>query len=383
MTKIKDGNMTIQEYWSQSNTTDRDILRLQKLGISAKKISSKRDEILYSFSGATSAFKKAQDDGFFYARTFKDSLKTFIVKTKNRTDIVDAKNYEDAVTKISDGGDYSKKTKAGWDIIMTKSEASGRKFIVGKKGSNYFVGAGYNADDGEWGQGYYDFETKDEAIKFLKSNYRIIDSLLNDTKTTDREINYDDDTILVKKGSKTLYKGMFDYWDDKYNFYDDFTYDKAKQVYKHKSDASITVKVIDSKIVDANAADMTKLVLKNKTNDYDEYTVEVFVNGKRYKAADYMTDDYDDAVDTLTAMAKQAKLAVKKSGKSYIADSITDTYFSDLDIVQSKLDAIDKHMTLYNKKEYGGKTEDFVKQYIVKLCNQAIQTLNSISSSYK
>jgi hypothetical protein len=45
--------------------------------------------------------------------------------------------------------------------------------------------------------------------------------------------------------------------------------------------------------------------LSLKKNDWDEYVVNFYVNGKRSESKSYYTDDKEDAEDTLLVMADQ------------------------------------------------------------------------------
>lgn len=67
-----------------------------------------------------------------------------------------------------------------------------------------------------------------------------------------------------------------------------------------------------------------KIKLEKKVNDYDEYVVEVFTNGKHDEMKTAYTDDWDDAVGTLKQMANQMGLNVRQVGRGYVADSIKD-----------------------------------------------------------
>lgn len=61
--------------------------------------------------------------------------------------------------------------------------------------------------------------------------------------------------------------------------------------------------------------------LSKKKNDYDEYTVACYKDGRYYEDGSYTTEDWDDAVKTIKALAKQQNLNVTQKGSSYIADS--------------------------------------------------------------
>ena len=42
-----------------------------------------------------------------------------------------------------------------------------------------------------------------------------------------------------------------------------------------------------------------------RKNEYGEYVIKAWCNGKRYEEADYYTDDYDDAVNTMNLLRKE------------------------------------------------------------------------------
>ena len=84
--------------------------------------------------------------------------------------------------------------------------------------------------------------------------------------------------------------------------------------------------VHDSK---ANDADKYSYRLAKTKNDYDEYVVKAYKNGKYDEDASYYTDDWQDALDTLKMMAKREGLNFRQEGSRYIADSIYDSNIVD------------------------------------------------------
>ena len=48
-----------------------------------------------------------------------------------------------------------------------------------------------------------------------------------------------------------------------------------------------------------------RFTLNSRKNEYDEYVIKAWYNGKRYEEADYYTDDYDDAVGTMNLLRKE------------------------------------------------------------------------------
>lgn len=79
--------------------------------------------------------------------------------------------------------------------------------------------------------------------------------------------------------------------------------------------------IVDSKgETNMKDADKYSFRLIKKKNEYDEFCVKCYKNGKYYEDGSYYTDDWQDAVDTIKAMAKRANLEVKQSGNSFVAD---------------------------------------------------------------
>lgn len=61
--------------------------------------------------------------------------------------------------------------------------------------------------------------------------------------------------------------------------------------------------------------------LDKKKNDYDEFVVKEYVNGKFREEGSYHTDDWEDAVGTIKSIAKSMKMNIRQQGSSFIADS--------------------------------------------------------------
>lgn len=93
------------------------------------------------------------------------------------------------------------------------------------------------------------------------------------------------------------------------------TYEEALQ--KVKENIKNGNYLLDNKIEDAEYA----YKLTKKKNDYDEYVIQAYKNGKKNEDATYYTDDWDDAINTLKSIAKQEKLAFRQQGSVFIADN--------------------------------------------------------------
>lgn len=120
-----------------------------------------------------------------------------------------------------------------------------------------------------------------------------------------------------------------------------------------------------NKPVGAKDADKYMFKLAKRKNDYDEFVIRAYKNGKYYEDASYYTDDWEDAVGTLKDIAKRQGLTVKQNGTTFIADAkdnkeqlFTVEYEQDGVTYVRKVrassidDAISKVKDVYNKFEH-------------------------------
>ena len=65
--------------------------------------------------------------------------------------------------------DFSKTTEQGYEVVEIATSRSGRKYAIihRPKTNDYLIAAGYNTDRGDWGQGYYDYKTLEDARNAL------------------------------------------------------------------------------------------------------------------------------------------------------------------------------------------------------------------------
>lgn len=112
-------------------------------------------------------------------------------------------------------------------------------------------------------------------------------------------------------------------------------------------------KVKDSVDSKADDADKYSYRLAKTKNDYDEYVVKAYKNGKYYEEASYYTDDWQDALDTLKMMAKREGLNFRQEGSRYIADSVNDAFNN-------------------------GKLKDFRIEDLIRLVKERKEAVNSI-----
>ena len=120
-----------------------------------------------------------------------------------------------------------------------------------------------------------------------------------------------------------------------------------------------------NKPVGAKDADKYTFKLAKRKNDYDEFVIRAYKNGKYYEDASYYTDDWEDAVGTLKDIAKRQGLTVKQNGTTFVADAkdskeqlFTVEYEQDGVMYVRKVrassidDAISKVKDVYNKFEH-------------------------------
>lgn len=81
---------------------------------------------------------------------------------------------------------FIKKTKQGYDVDQLFQSRFGRFYAIihRPRTGDYLVAAGYHPQTGEWDQGYYDFNSFDEAMKAMKKRYRG-DEVLTKIEITD------------------------------------------------------------------------------------------------------------------------------------------------------------------------------------------------------
>lgn len=72
-------------------------------------------------------------------------------------------------------------------------------------------------------------------------------------------------------------------------------------------------------VIDLNDAPRSNhyITLTKRRNDYDEYVIKEYVNGKLIEDLSYYTDDWEDAVNTLNFIARQKNKNVEKSSNGY------------------------------------------------------------------
>lgn len=65
--------------------------------------------------------------------------------------------------------DFSKTTEQGYEVVEIATSRSGRKYAIihRPKTDDYLIAAGYRTDRGDWGQGYYDYRTLEDARNSL------------------------------------------------------------------------------------------------------------------------------------------------------------------------------------------------------------------------
>lgn len=137
--------------------------------------------------------------------------------------------------------------------------------------------------------------SKEEIEKEVSKVYPLADSKVNDFNYSEKEIK--------EAAMKLLKQKPF------------LTYEEALQ--KVKENIKNGNYLLDNKIEDAEYT----YKLTKKKNDYDEYVIQAYKNGKKNEDATYYTDNWDDAINTLKSIAKQEKLTFRQQGSVFIADN--------------------------------------------------------------
>lgn len=132
------------------------------------------------------------------------------------------------------------------------------------------------------------------------------------------------------------------------------TYEEALQ--KVKENIRNGNYLLDSKVEDAEYT----YKLTKKKNDYDEYVIQAYKNGKKNEDATYYTDDWDDAINTLKSIAKQEKLTFRQQGSVFIADNKA----RDTDLVIGKTYTTKSGHKLTVNKVYAGYSDVTGKPWV-------------------
>lgn len=208
------------------------------------------------------------------------------------------------------------------------------------------------------------FLTYEEALQKVKENIRngnyLLDSKIEDA--TASKILYGRKFTFDTISGSMLKEGMTVYNPDK-GFIEP-TFFKILKI--HNTDKSDNKFVVSYKEVLAGNSVGTKVISKNKMyevvlkidkttdsvedaeytykltkkkNDYDEYVIQAYKNGKKNEDATYYTDDWDDAINTLKSIAKQEKLTFRQQGSVFIADNKAKV-FNDSKESMTALDAL-------------------------------------------
>lgn len=155
---------------------------------------------------------------------------------------------------------------------------------------------------------------KQDLDKF-KKDFQLYDSI-KDSNILANVYNMNGKLLETKKFSS---RRELDNYTNSLKLYDMIS---EKEVYKNKNGDLATREVYKIVISDSvKDADKFTFKLSKKKNDYDEYVIKAYKNGKYYEDASYYTDDWDDAVGTIKNMASRQGLTVKQQGSDYVADS--------------------------------------------------------------
>lgn len=115
--------------------------------------------------------------------------------------------------------------------------------------------------------------------------------------------------------------------------------------------------------------------LSKRKNDYDEYVIKGYENGRHNEDFDYYTDDWGDAVDTIKYMARQYKGKLVQNGTTY-------TIYKDTNIKDSKTRNFTRLQNefLYEIKKYHYTFDEAYQSYLDSYKRLSEKQLNEVLS---
>ena len=171
------------------------------------------------------------------------------------------------------------------------------------------------------GNGY----VKNPKSYLHKLHYYFTDSEILEDMSSDPVIVKDDNLLGKRVRIRKRYSDLDGTIGTIYS-YEGTNYDDEVEVKRNGHIYKVNyedIEFLDSKVDDA---DKYSYRLAKTKNDYDEYVIKAYKNGKYYEDASYYTDDWQDALDTLKMMAKREGLNFRQEGSRYIADSVNDAF---------------------------------------------------------
>ena len=163
---------------------------------------------------------------------------------------------------------------------------------------------------------------KEEVIKESVSIKKV--GVIKESLKEDEEGNFEGEATVVS-GENEEYK------DDVY-----FKYSPSKGTIEIVAYGSVEFEDDEEEVVkemlckslkesDGKEICKIKYTLKKTKNDYDEYVVKCYKDGKFDEEGSYYSDDWDDAVATFKDMSKRANLNVRDASNGFIAECKTIT----------------------------------------------------------
>lgn len=262
-------------------------------------------------------------------------------------------------------GSYYQNNIRGNHVALCREGRAGNARIVDSKLNDAAIGGHYKNSRGEnfficsYGSGFSIFKADGEYLDGSRHlsldgvKQRILSYNLTKVKDSVGASKVKDDNLLGKRvrihkrysnldgtiGTIFSYEGT--------NYDDEVEVKRNGHIYKVNYE---DIEFLDSK---ANDADKYSYRLAKTKNDYDEYVIKAYKNGKYYEDASYYTDDWQDALDTLKMMAKREGLNFRQEGSRYVADSVNDVFNN-------------------------GKLKDFRIEDLIRLVKERKEAVNSI-----
>ena len=202
---------------------------------------------------------------------------------------------------------------------------------------------------------YYEkgFDTREEAEKYLKQH---LDEIENWNKSHTKDSIKDEHEKSLYLNERYIIEKISGanesvYWTDDFEDAKEElrSLGRSYRIWDTKMDKYYMLKDIKDSVKDSQY----KLKLDKKTNDYDEYVVACYKDGKYFEDGTYYTDDWDDAVGTMKDMSRRMGLNIRPQGRGYIADSIQDKSYNTMNLKQLAIERKDVERSIEAAKRLG------------------------------
>lgn len=259
-------------------------------------------------------------DGNLVKKTISDASST---KNDNKTDVSKDNITSNNKTEIDDKQlkkqSSNKESQVTVSLPQMEKTDIFKKYLLYYNDGNHFV-KGFNSHKEAMAYakelcktfhvtlGVINRENKN--YEFLDKNGELVKYNTKDKSNVKKKSSTDKKKLSNSKNSnvKKSNKIPKDVFEPDYRYWDDSAMESLNL--KESNDM-----IVEDEKNDGDAS--WDFVLTDRKNDYDEYVMKAYKDGKYYEPATYYTDDWEDAVGTFMQTIKQYELKYRKSGKGY------------------------------------------------------------------